>query len=51
LVSHPSVTDEDVRKILFDNAAALYGFDRDALQPFVDRVGFEVGDVLAASSI
>jgi predicted TIM-barrel fold metal-dependent hydrolase len=51
LVSHPSVTEDDVRKILFDNAAALYHFDVEALQPFVDRVGFEPSDVLASSAV
>ena len=49
LAGNPSVTEEDVRRILFDNAAQLYGFDPVALQPHVDRVGFEVGDVLASS--
>jgi predicted TIM-barrel fold metal-dependent hydrolase len=41
--AHPSITEDDVQKILFDNAADLYGFDRAALQPHVDRVGFELG--------
>jgi predicted TIM-barrel fold metal-dependent hydrolase len=43
LADDPSVTEADVRKILFDNAANLYGFDPDVLQAHVDRVGFEVG--------
>ena len=42
LAGDPSVTDDDVRKILFDNAAEVYDFDRAVLQPHVDRVGFEV---------
>ena len=50
LVSHPSVTVEDAQRILFDNAADLYGFDREVLAPHVDRVGFELDDLLAASS-
>ncbi len=50
LAGDPSVTDADVHKILFDNAAELYGFDRAVLQPHIDRVGFEVADLLAASS-
>jgi predicted TIM-barrel fold metal-dependent hydrolase len=50
LAGSPSVTDDDVRKILFDNAAELYGFDLDVLQPHVDRVGFEVEEVLAPST-
>jgi predicted TIM-barrel fold metal-dependent hydrolase len=43
LAGDPSVTDADTRKILFDNAAKVYGFDLAVLQPHVDRVGFEVG--------
>jgi predicted TIM-barrel fold metal-dependent hydrolase len=43
LAAHPSVTDDDMRKILFDNACDLFGFDRAMLQPHVDRVGFEIG--------
>jgi predicted TIM-barrel fold metal-dependent hydrolase len=50
LAGDPSVTDADTRKILFDNAAKVYAFDLAVLQPHIDRVGFEVGDVLAASS-
>ncbi len=50
LAGDPSVTDDDVHKILFDNAAELYGFDLAVLAPHIDRVGFEVPDVLAASS-
>jgi hypothetical protein len=44
----PSVTADDLRMILFDNAADLYGFDREILQPHADRVGFEVGAIAAA---
>jgi predicted TIM-barrel fold metal-dependent hydrolase len=50
LAGDPSVTEEDTRKILFDNAAQLYGFDVALLQPHIDRVGFELGDVLATSA-
>jgi predicted TIM-barrel fold metal-dependent hydrolase len=50
LVGHPAITDELAQKILFDNAADLYGFDREVLKPHVDRIGFELGDVLATSS-
>jgi predicted TIM-barrel fold metal-dependent hydrolase len=49
LAGHPSVTEGDTAKILFDNAATLYGFDVGCLQPHVDRVGFELADVLAGS--
>ncbi len=50
LAADPAVTESDVRKIVFDNAASWYGFDADVLQPHVDRVGFEVGDLLATSA-
>jgi hypothetical protein len=50
LVGNASVTREDAEKILFQNAAELYGFDLAELQPHIDRVGFEVEDVIAASS-
>jgi predicted TIM-barrel fold metal-dependent hydrolase len=49
LASHPSVTEEDSAKVLFDNAATLYGFDIGCLQPHIDRVGFELANVLAGS--
>ena len=49
LAENPSVTEEDVQKVLFDNAAELYDFDRRLLQPHIDRMGFEVEDVLAGS--
>jgi hypothetical protein len=49
LVGHPSVTDEHARKIFFDNAVDVYGFDVDVLAPHVERVGFEIDDLLAAS--
>ena len=41
-MSHPSITPEVARKILCGNAAAVYGFDLDRLQPDVERVGFDV---------
>jgi len=50
LVGDPSVTEEDARKILFDNAAALYGFDLAVLQPHIDAIGFELDNLLVASS-
>jgi predicted TIM-barrel fold metal-dependent hydrolase len=46
LTDSPSVTREDAEKILFGNAATLFGFDLDRLQPEIERVGFE----LAAAS-
>ena len=50
LVGHPAMTREQSQKILFDNAADIYGFDRAVLQPHVDRIGFELDEVLATSS-
>ena len=50
LASDPSVTDADTHKILFDNAAKVYDFDLALLAPHVERVGFELADVLATSS-
>jgi len=45
LLEASTVTEEDARRILFDNAAEVYGFDRNALKPHVERVGFELADV------
>jgi predicted TIM-barrel fold metal-dependent hydrolase len=50
LVAHPSVSEADAHKVLFENAAELYGFDLQGLQPHIERVGFELADVLASSS-
>ena len=50
LVTTPGVTDTDVRKILLDNAAKVYGFDLEALQPHIDRVGFELDEVRAGAA-
>ena len=44
-VEHPSIDETDVRRVLFDNAAALFNFDRALLAPHVARVGFDVDDV------
>lgn len=40
LVEHPSVSEDDARKILYANAAEVYGFDLEALAPDIERVGF-----------
>jgi predicted TIM-barrel fold metal-dependent hydrolase len=48
LAEHPHVTDDDTRKVLYQNAAMLYHFDMAGLQPHIDRVGFEL-DALAAT--
>ena len=47
LVAAPGVTDDDVRAILMETAAKVYDFDLGALQPHVDRVGFDLADVRA----
>ena len=47
LVTTSSVTETDAKKILFENAARVYDFDLTALQPHIDRAGFDVGDVAA----
>jgi hypothetical protein len=47
LVGHPNVTEGDARKVLYENAATLYGFDLEALQPDFERVGFTMEDVLS----
>ncbi len=49
LVSASGVTEGDVHKVLYKNAAELYGFDLGAIQPDIDRVGFETGDLLATA--
>jgi predicted TIM-barrel fold metal-dependent hydrolase len=41
LLAEPTLTNTDVRRLLFDNAADVYSFDRQLLQPIVDRVGFD----------
>ncbi|MGP0029790.1 MAG: hypothetical protein ACLPVF_04715 [Acidimicrobiales bacterium] len=50
LGGNASVTAEGANKVLLENAAELYGFDLAGLQPHIDRVGFEIEDVLAPSS-
>lgn len=42
LVQHPSISADVSRKILYENAAGLYGFDLDLLAPDMERVGFAV---------
>ncbi len=50
LVTNPHVTEDDARKILYGNAAAVYGFDLDDLQPTIDEYGFELDDLVAAGA-
>jgi predicted TIM-barrel fold metal-dependent hydrolase len=38
----PNVTRDGAQKVIFGNAARLYGIDLGRLQPEVDRVGFEL---------
>jgi len=45
LLEPSTVTEEDAQRILFDNAARIYGFDRNALEPHIERVGFDLRDV------
>lgn len=45
LTGNPHVSDTDARKILYGNAAEVYPFDLAALQPHIERVGFELEDL------
>jgi predicted TIM-barrel fold metal-dependent hydrolase len=45
LVHEPSMTGDDVEKVLFANAAKVYGFDLELLAPHVDRIGFDLATV------
>jgi predicted TIM-barrel fold metal-dependent hydrolase len=38
----PNITAEGARKVIFGNAARLYGIDLARLQPHIERVGFEL---------
>jgi hypothetical protein len=42
LVDNPHVSEDDARRILYGNAADLYGFDLDALAPHIAEVGFDL---------
>jgi hypothetical protein len=48
LAAMPKVTEADARKVLYENAAEVYHLDLDALQPHLDRVGFELDEALPA---
>ena len=48
LVGNPHVTEDDARKILYENAAEVYAFDLAALQPTIDEWGFELDDLVPA---
>ena len=45
LLAESTVTKDDAEKILFGNAAAVYGFDPAVLRPHVERVGFELAEL------
>jgi predicted TIM-barrel fold metal-dependent hydrolase len=47
LVTTPGVTEADAERILLTNAAKALDFDLKALQPHIDRVGFEISDIAA----
>jgi hypothetical protein len=44
----PQVTDADLCKVLYENAAEVFHLDLDALQPVFDRVAFDVDEVVRA---
>jgi predicted TIM-barrel fold metal-dependent hydrolase len=45
----PHVTDADVRKVLYANAADVFHLDLDALQPTFERVAFDVDEAVPAT--
>jgi predicted TIM-barrel fold metal-dependent hydrolase len=50
LLSHPAIDEAMARKVLYENAAHIYGFDLDALAPDMERVGFTKADILASAA-
>ena len=46
----PHVTNADVRKVLYENAAEVFHLDLDALQPTFDRVAFDIDEPAPASA-
>jgi predicted TIM-barrel fold metal-dependent hydrolase len=42
LAAEPTITQADLQDILFGNAAEVYGFDMNALQPVADRAGLDL---------
>jgi hypothetical protein len=44
------VPEHEARMILMENPARAYGFDLDALAPHVERVGYEVSELLEPSN-
>ena len=41
-------TEDELRQILSVNAAEVFGFDLEQLQPIADRVGFDTAELLTA---
>jgi predicted TIM-barrel fold metal-dependent hydrolase len=50
LLGHPAITSELARKVLYENAARVYGFDVAALRPHFERIGFDPADVVATAA-
>lgn len=46
LAEMPQVTEADARKVLYENAAQVFGLDLDALRADIDRVGFELDETV-----
>jgi len=40
----PGISEQKARKVIYGNAAELFGIDLTSLQPQIDRVGFELED-------
>ncbi len=47
MVDDPRIKESDARRVLYDNAAELYGFDPVLLQPHIERVGFSLDEIPA----
>jgi predicted TIM-barrel fold metal-dependent hydrolase len=50
LLQVPAVDDSLARKILYENAAELYGFDLGVLGPHIERMGFDPKELLASTA-
>jgi predicted TIM-barrel fold metal-dependent hydrolase len=44
------VTEDELRRILMENAAGVFDFDLQALDPVIERAGFDPADLLTARS-
>jgi len=45
-VAEPGMTEEKAHKVIYGNAAEVYGIDLEHLRPHIDRVGFEIEPAL-----